>query len=206
MSTFCSIICCKKEEGYDSRHFHQLFRQLRIAKSGSHRNIVRQDLGHFDNLLGIRHERVKEMQVFGNCSAICGTIASRICTMGAKRTKSTMCSTVCRWTRCPGRTPAVSSSNNSKNTASPAALDFCLRGALLAASPAPVRLSSVPLGRRTFHQPPPCRSCGGRQRRGKLRRSAAHVSTMSAGVAVHAGKRRRVSHEATCRPLGSTER
>ena len=32
---------------YGRRHFHQLFR-------GSHRNIVRQDLGHFDNLLGIK--------------------------------------------------------------------------------------------------------------------------------------------------------
>ena len=37
------------------------------------------------------------------------------------------------------------------------------------------------LGRRTSRQPPPCRSCGGRLRTGQLRRSAAHVATMSAG-------------------------
>ena len=45
-----------------------------------------------------------------------------------------MCSMVCRWTRScglgsartPGRNPAVSSSNNSKITASPAALVLCL--------------------------------------------------------------------------------
>ena len=38
--------------------------------------------------------------------------------------------------------------------------------------------SSVPVGRRTLHQPPPCHSCGGRLRTGPLRRSAAHVATM----------------------------
>ena len=62
--------------------------------------------------------------------------------------------------------------------------------------------SSVPVGRRALLQPPPCRSCGGRLRRGPLRRSAAHVATMSAGVAVFAARRRRVRHAATCRPLG----
>ena len=42
--------------------------------------------------------------------------------------------------------------------------------------------SSVPVGRRTLHQPPPCRSCGGRLRTGPLRRSAAHVATMVCGL------------------------
>ena len=64
--------------------------------------------------------------------------------MGAQQAMSTICSMVCRWTRSCGRgsartlgrNPAVSSSNNSKNTASQAALDFCLRGAFCAASPA----------------------------------------------------------------------
>ena len=34
------------------RHFHQLFCQLRLATQPSQRNIMRQDLGHFDNRLG----------------------------------------------------------------------------------------------------------------------------------------------------------
>ena len=62
--------------------------------------------------------------------------------------------------------------------------------------------SSVPVGRRTLHQPPPCPSCGGRLRTGPLRRSAAHFATMSASVAAFAARRRRVRHAATCRPLG----
>ena len=40
------------EEVENRRHFHQLFRQLRVATQTSRRNIVRQDLGHFDNRLG----------------------------------------------------------------------------------------------------------------------------------------------------------
>ena len=44
------------------RHFHQLFRQLRIANSGSHRDIIRRDLGHFNNLLRIMRERAEELQ------------------------------------------------------------------------------------------------------------------------------------------------
>ena len=42
--------------------------------------------------------------------------------------------------------------------------------------------SSMPVDRSTFHQPPLCRNCGGRLRTGPSWRSAAHVSTMSAGV------------------------
>ena len=36
-------------------------------------------------------------------STVCGTGASRICTMGATRTRSVMCSMVCLWTRSCGR-------------------------------------------------------------------------------------------------------
>ena len=46
---------------YDRRHVHQLFRQLRLANCRSQGDVLRQDLGHFDNLLGIR-ERPKELQ------------------------------------------------------------------------------------------------------------------------------------------------
>ena len=45
MATFCSTI---RGKGHDRRHI----RQLRIANRSSHGDIIRQDLGHFDNLLG----------------------------------------------------------------------------------------------------------------------------------------------------------
>ena len=47
-------------KGYDRRHFHQLFRQLRVAHRGAHRDVIKQDLGHFDNLLGNRQKRVEK--------------------------------------------------------------------------------------------------------------------------------------------------
>ena len=37
--------------------------QLRIANSGSHRDIIRRDLGHFNNLLRIRRERAEDWQL-----------------------------------------------------------------------------------------------------------------------------------------------
>ena len=40
----------------------------------------------------------KKGKMSGSCSPICGTGASRICTMGATRTRSVMCSMTCRWT------------------------------------------------------------------------------------------------------------
>ena len=44
------------------RHFHQLFRQLRFAKD-SRRDVLEDDLGHVDNLLGNhKRRRVKETQ------------------------------------------------------------------------------------------------------------------------------------------------
>ena len=48
--------------GDRDKHFHQLFHQLRIANSRSHRDVLGQALGQFDNLLGIRHERVEETE------------------------------------------------------------------------------------------------------------------------------------------------
>ena len=59
-------------------------------------------------------------------STICGTSASIICTMGATRTRSVKCSTMCRWTRSCGRTGRAPGPR--------AALCVCLRGALCAAS------------------------------------------------------------------------
>ena len=40
--------------GHDRRHFHQLFHQLRLANCCSQGDVLRRDLGHFDNLLGVR--------------------------------------------------------------------------------------------------------------------------------------------------------
>ena len=128
--------------------------------------------------------------------------------MGAQHTKSTICSTVCRWTRScgrgsartPGRTSAVSSSNNSKNT-DPWLLWTYVSVELCTQPPRPCP-SSMPVGRRTFRQPPPCRSCGERLRTRPLRRSAAHVAAMSASVAVNAAMRSRGRHAALCRRPG----
>ena len=52
-------------------------------------------------------------------------------------------------------------------------------------------LSTLPVGRSTLLQPPPCRSCGGRLGTGPLRRSATHDATMSAGVAPASASRQR---------------
>ena len=43
-----------------SRHGHQLFRQLRITHQASRRDVLEDDLGHFNNLLGNRHKRIDE--------------------------------------------------------------------------------------------------------------------------------------------------
>ena len=47
---------------HESRHFHQLFHQLRLAHSSAYGDVLGRDLGHFDDLLGIRHERVEETE------------------------------------------------------------------------------------------------------------------------------------------------
>ena len=49
------------EEVENRRHFHQLFRQLRVATQTSRRNFVRQDLRHSDDLLGNRRECGEEL-------------------------------------------------------------------------------------------------------------------------------------------------
>ena len=43
-------------------HFHQLFRQLRLANRGSRRHAFNDDLGCVNNLLGNRRERVEELE------------------------------------------------------------------------------------------------------------------------------------------------
>ena len=43
-----------------SRHGHQLFRQLRITHQASRRDVLENDLGHFNNLLGNRHKSIDE--------------------------------------------------------------------------------------------------------------------------------------------------
>ena len=84
------------------RHIHQLFRQLRFANNRSHRDVLKQDFGHFDNLLGIRHERIEETEDVHQLSPISGTGTSRD---GKNDTLLPICSTVCRWTRSCGPTP-----------------------------------------------------------------------------------------------------
>ena len=99
----------------ESRHFHQLFHNLRvtqIAVDNARLDAVIGDLGHVDDLL---HGHLRKCT---SCSPSCGTGASRICT---KRQMTSSCSTVCCSTRScgrgsktgPGSNPAVSSSNNS---------------------------------------------------------------------------------------------
>ena len=44
----------QRGEGYDRRHFNQLFHQLRLANRSSQRDVHGQDLGHLNSLLRIR--------------------------------------------------------------------------------------------------------------------------------------------------------
>ena len=114
----------------DCWHFHQLLHQLRLAKRDSRRDVLENDLGHIDNLLGRQQTETwrRYWRTSGNCSTISGTGTSSI---GTRTNASIICSTVCRCVRScgpggsarlAGRHPAVSSSYNSKNTASPATL------------------------------------------------------------------------------------
>ena len=166
---------------YDRRHFHQLFRLLRIAHDSAQWDIIEQDLRHFDDMLEIRQKRVEEAhdvrQLFHHLRHKCIKNLHH----GATRTRSTMCSTV--------RRPSPATEARREPRAAPPGVfvkqleEHRFPGCF---GPCP---SSVPVGRRTFHEPPPCRSCGGRLRTGPLRRSAAHVSTMSGAVAVAASSR-----------------
>ena len=46
------------------RHFHQLFRQLRLLERGTLQDRVLKNLGHFDDLLDIRKRLVEDLQHF----------------------------------------------------------------------------------------------------------------------------------------------
>ena len=125
--------------------------------------------------------------------------------MSKKRMTSGSCSTVCgtqegsrRNRRCA---PWCAARPVTRRSPLPRLLWSSVSVELGAQPPRPCP-SSVPVGRRALLQPPPCRSCGGRLRTGPLRRSAAHVATMSAGVVAFAAMRSRGHHAATCRPLG----
>ena len=110
---------------HGSRHFHQLFRQLRL-ENRTMRDGIQWDLGHCDDLLG--NCSVEELEDVHQ--TICCTGASRSST-GRGTKDSIICSVVCRWirscgprgsTRPVGR--ASSSSNSEKNAVSPATLVF----------------------------------------------------------------------------------
>ena len=70
------------EKIQDCRHFHQLFRQLGIANRGTRRDVVNEDLGHINNLLGNRKQRIKATKDVhqllshqnGALSPICSTV------------------------------------------------------------------------------------------------------------------------------------
>ena len=51
-----------KRRSQDRRHFHQEFRQLRPANQRSHRDVLEDDLGHFNNLLGKRYKRIDKLE------------------------------------------------------------------------------------------------------------------------------------------------
>ena len=178
----------------------------KTARIGS---VLRKDLGHFDNLFGIGREPVEELEHVWQLSTVCGTGASRVCTMGAKQTKSTMCSTVCFWTRSCGRRSDENLGPHPRGVfvkqleehRFPRCFGLLSPKSFVRSLPGPVGLL-CPWARRTFHQQPPCRSCGGRLRTRPLRRSAAHVATISAGVAAFSAMRSRGRHAASCRPPG----
>ena len=174
------------------RHFHQLFRQLRVTQnSGSHRDIVEQDLGYFDNLLRIRRERVEEAydvrQLFHHLRHRCienlhhGSKAHEVDNVLHGVPLDSLLRPRVRDR--PQAAPLRCLRQTTRRTPHPWLLWTSVSVELCSQPPRPCP-SSVPVGRRTFHQPPHCRSGGGRLRTGPLRRSAAHVSTMSADVAV----------------------
>ena len=49
---------------HDRRHFHQLFRQLRLLERGTLQGHVLKNLGHFDDLLDVRHQLVDDLEHF----------------------------------------------------------------------------------------------------------------------------------------------
>ena len=67
--TKCAPAACQNAGLWDG-HIHQLFRQLHSSDQGSHRDVLENDPGHFDNLFG--HLDVAS----SSCSTICGTQTS----------------------------------------------------------------------------------------------------------------------------------
>ena len=60
-------ICTREEpdkQRHDRRHFHQLFRQLRLLERGTLQDRVLKNLGHFDDLLDVRQRLVEDLQHF----------------------------------------------------------------------------------------------------------------------------------------------
>ena len=62
MSTVLLHTQLQPGKGYDRRLFHQLFRQPRLATHASRRDVLEEDLGHVDNLLGNRTRCIEETE------------------------------------------------------------------------------------------------------------------------------------------------
>ena len=54
----------RRESRGRRRHFHQLFRQLRLLERRTLQSHVLKNLGHFDDLLDVRHRLVEDLQHF----------------------------------------------------------------------------------------------------------------------------------------------
>ena len=186
---------------------------LRLANCRSQGDVLGQDLRHFDDLLGIKHERVEETedvwQLFHRLRHRSiedlhhGSKADEVDNVlqGVPLDPLLRSHLDERWPPAPRRALP----RTTRRTLHLPLLWTSVSVELCSPPPWPCP-SSVPVGRATFHLPPPCRSCGGRLRTGLLRRSAAHVSTKSAGVAVFSATRSRGRLAASCRPPGLDRR
>ena len=185
VSTFCSIhvAAARNLQRYDRRHVRTSCsnsaagsrKTARIATSTR----KRRNLGHLlDN--PAREQRFLEhvLQLFHRLLHRKSVEESALQELRhSRRSSDTSGFMVCCWTRVlrprlgklqlPGTARLrCLRSNNSKNTASPAASFRASVSVELQIRSLPEALSvlPVPVGCRTFHQPPPCRSCGGRLR------------------------------------------
>ena len=85
--------------GQHRRHIHQLFCHLRTTQNQTRLDTVIGDLGTAMNCsTGVCLSASFKMSA--SSFSFCGTVTSRICTMGAR---SARCSTMSRWTRTCGR-------------------------------------------------------------------------------------------------------
>ena len=141
----CAHAACQ-DDGLWHWHFHQLLRQLRLAKSGAERDhVLKSNLGHIDSLLGQPLSMIFRTSTM--CSTVCGTRASRT---GTPRTGSTSCSTKCRWTRSCGPDMGASRSVWSRWRQAPHPHPWQRTGCL------PPGEGVLPeLGRILHHEPPP---------------------------------------------------